>query len=205
NLFPQRCEPISLTHTETDYRIVPDARRPVAMEVWQVERVRETRPTGGSRPWRPFYRLTSAEADDERPGGFYHVVRHDTAPPLTGSEVYLAPHDPSFDPEVVGGSVLSIDALCFNRDLPASLPFGGGRPELRFVEGSSAVASLTCLTAPTATLRPPLRERRFWHLLSHLSLGHLSVVGGAEGARALREVLRLYDLRNTAETRTSID
>ena len=42
NLFPQRCEPIPLTHTDIEYRIVPDARRPAAMEVWQVERVRET-------------------------------------------------------------------------------------------------------------------------------------------------------------------
>src|SRR5947208_6495689 len=61
NLFPQRCEPISVTHTETEYRIVPDARRSAAMEVWQVERVRETRPDGSSRSWRPFYRLTSAD------------------------------------------------------------------------------------------------------------------------------------------------
>jgi type VI secretion system protein ImpG len=205
NLFPQRCEPVSLTHTETEYRIVPDARRPTATEVWQVERVRETGPNGGSRPWRSLYRLTSADPDGETPGGFYHVARRDAAAPLAGSEVYLAPDDPSFDPEAAAGSVLSIDALCFSRDLPAALPFGGGHPELRFLEGSSGVARLICLTAPTATLRPPLRERRFWHLISHLSLGHLSVVGGVEAAVALREVLRLYDLKGSAETRAAID
>jgi type VI secretion system protein ImpG len=205
NLFTQRCEPISLTHTATEYRIVPDARRPAAMEVWQVERVRETGPDGGARPWRPFYRLTSADPDGDTPGGFYYAVRRDTAAPLTGSEVYIAPHDPGFDPAAAAETILSIDALCFNRDLPAALPFGGGRPEIRLVEGSSAVARLTCLTAPTSTLRRPLRERRFWHLISHLSLGHLSVVGGAEGAAALREVLRLYDLRDSEESRAAID
>ena len=36
-------------------------------------------------------------------------------------------------------------------------------------------------------------------------MGHLSIVGGAEGAAALREVLRLYDMRDSAETRTAID
>ena len=41
--------------------------------------------------------------------------------------------------------------------------------------------------------------------MSHLSLGHLSVVGGAEGANALKEVLRLYDLRDSAETRAAIE
>ena len=205
NLFAQRCEPIPLTHTENEYRILPDARRPAAMEVWQVERVRETRPDGSARSWRPFYRLTNADPEGEAPAGFYHVVRRGTAAPLTGSELYIAPADPGFDPDAAAESVLSIDALCFNRDLPTALPFGGGRPELRLIEGSSAVARVTCLSPPIPTLRRPLRERRFWHLVSHLSLGHLSVVGGADGAAALREVLRLYDLRDSAETRSAID
>jgi len=33
----------------------------------------------------------------------------------------------------------------------------------------------------------------------------LSIVGGAEGAAALRQVPRLYDIRDSAETRTAID
>ncbi|MBV9583292.1 MAG: type VI secretion system baseplate subunit TssF [Alphaproteobacteria bacterium] len=205
NLFPQRCEPIQLTHTDTDYRIVPDARRPSAMEVWQVERVRESRSDGSTRPWRPFYRLTQADPDGQTPGGFYHLARRPTAEALTGSEVYLAPHDPEFEPQAAGGAVLSVDALCMNRDLPAGLPFGGGHPELRPIEASAGITQALCLTAPTAPLRPPLREHRFWRLVSHLSLGHLSVVGGAEGAAALREVLRLYDLRDSAETRDAIE
>ncbi len=204
NLFAQHCEPIRLTHTEAEYRVVPDARRPAALEVWRIDRVRETLPDGAARPWRPFYRLTQADPEADTPGGFYHAPRRDAAAPLSGSEVYLAPHDPAFDPEAPAESVLSIDALCLNRDLPAHLPFGGGHPELRLVDSQAAILHVGCLTAPTPTLRPPLRERRFWHLVSHLSLGHLSVVGGEEGAAALREVLRLYDLRDTAETRAAI-
>jgi type VI secretion system protein ImpG len=41
--------------------------------------------------------------------------------------------------------------------------------------------------------------------VSHLSLSHLSVVGGEAGAIALKEVLRLYDLRDSPETRAGID
>src|SRR5439155_24813990 len=162
NLFPQRCEPIPLTHTDTEYRVVPDARRPAAMEVWQIERVRETRPDGRTRPWRPFYRMTAADPDGQTPGGFYHVARRLTAEPLPGSEVYLAPHDPEFDPKVAAGAVLSIDALCTNRDLPAGLPFGGGHPELRPVETTAGIAQVLFLTAPTASLRQYLRWLRFW-------------------------------------------
>jgi type VI secretion system protein ImpG len=205
NLFPQRCEPIQLTHTDIEYRIVPDARRPAALEVWQVERVRESRPDGRSRPWRPFYRLTHADPDGAAPGGFYHLARRPAGAAQAGSEVYLAPYDPEFDPAAAAGAVLSVDALCSNRDLPAALPFGGGHPELRPIEASSGISHVACLTAPTAPLRPPLRERRFWRLVSHLSLSHLSLVGGAEGAAALREVLRLYDLRDGPETRAAIE
>jgi type VI secretion system protein ImpG len=205
NLFSQRCEPIQLTDTDTEYRVVPDVRRPAAMEVWQVETIRETRPDGGSRPWRPFYRLTHGDPEAEQAGAFYYPVRRPTVAPLAGSEVYIAPHDPDFDPDGPSGTVLSVTALCFNRDLPADLPFGGGHPELRLVEPSAGILRVSCLTAPTQALRPPLRELRFWRLVSHLSLGHLSVVGGEDGATALREVLRLYDLRDTAETRAAID
>ena len=206
NLFPHRCEPVPLTHLDTEYRIVPDARRPAAMEVWRIERVRESRPDGSSRLWQPFYRLAAqAEGNAGAPGGSYLVTRRDAPQPLTGSEAYLAPHDPDFDPDQPADAVLSMDALCLNRDLPADLPFGGGHPALRLVEGSSAIQRTTCLTAPTPTLRRPLREQRFWRLVSHLSLSHLSVVGGTDGAAALKEVLRLYDLRDSAETRAAVE
>jgi type VI secretion system protein ImpG len=205
NLFPQRCEPVTLNQMDTEYRIVPDARRPRAAEIWSVERVRETQSDGSFRPWRPFYRLTDSDPDPGVPGGFYHTARRAAAPGVPGTEVFLAPHDPDFDPDRSTDAVLSIDAICVNRDLPTDLPFGGGHPRLRLVEGAAAVASLNAVTAATSTLRAPLRDAGFWRLVSHLSLGHLSVTGGAEGAAALKEILRLYDLRDTAETRTAIE
>ena len=205
NIFPQRCEPVNLNHTDTEYRIVPDARRPRAMEVWSIERVRETLRNGSHRPWHPFYRLTETAPNPGIAGGFYHQTRRPAAPGVAGSEVFLAPHDTEFDPEQTPETVLSIDALCLNRDLPTDLPFGGGRPGLRLVEGIAAVAGIVAVTPATTTARPPLRERGFWRLISQLSLGHLSVTGGPEGAAALKEVLRLYDFRDTAESRSAID
>jgi type VI secretion system protein ImpG len=208
NLFPHRCEPIPLTHTTTEYRIEPDVRRAGALEVWNVTRVRETRPDGSFRRWEPFYRLAegtpkAAQAGDV--GGFYQPMRRHSAAPLTGTDVFLAPYDPDFDAERPADAVLSIDALCTNRDLPADLPFGGGHPVLKLIEGVAGVSRIVCLTAPTLPLRTPLRERGFWRLVSHLSLGHLSLVGGTAGADALKETLRLYDLRDSPETRAVID
>ncbi len=119
--------------------------------------------------------------------------------------MFVAPHDPDFDPARPGTTVLSVDALCLNRDLPTDLPFGGGRPSMRLVEGAAAVASVVPVTAATTTLRPPLRDKTFWRLISHLSIGHLSMSGGNAAATALKEVLRLYDLRETAESHLSIE
>ncbi len=205
NLFEQRCDPVRLTHTDTEYRLVPDARRPRAAEVWSVKRVREGLADGSFRPWQPFHRLTEAGPQSGTPGGFYHLTRRAAASGVPGTEVFVAPHDPDFDPARPGTTVLSVDALCLNRDLPTDLPFGGGRPSMRLVEGAAAVASVVPVTAATTTLRPPLRDKTFWRLISHLSIGHLSMSGGNAAATALKEVLRLYDLRETAESHLSIE
>ncbi len=205
NLFSQRCDPVRLTHTDTEYRIVPDSRRPRAAEVWGVTRVRETRPDGSFRPWRPFHRLAESDAQPGASGGFFQVTRRGAAPGLPGTEVFLAPHDPDFDPSSPVETVLSVDALCLNRDLPTDLPFGGGHPVLRLVDGAAAVSSIMAVTAPTTTQRLPLREKSYWRLISHLSLGHLSMIGGTDGANALKEILRLYDLRETAESHLAIE
>lgn len=206
NLFPQRCDPVPLDHLATEYRVEPDRRRPGALEVWTVERVREGRSDGTHRPWAPFYRATAGlrPGGEEQPGGFYTVLRR-ASTTLPGSDVLLGPYQPDFDAEQSGASVLSVDALCTNRHLPADLPFGGGHPRLTLTEGMAAIGGVACLTAPTPPLRAPLREAGFWRLVSHLSLGHLSVVGGEDGAAALRDVLRLYDLRQTAETAAAIE
>lgn len=204
NLFTQRCEPIALTHTDTEYHVVPDARRTMAVEVWQIERVRETQADGTVQSWRPFYRLSGMPVDGAAgTGGSYLPIRRASA--AGGAEMYLGVCDTAFDVDQPADSVLSIDALCFNRDLPAALPFGGGHPSMQLIEGNAAIRRVTCLTAPTATLRLPLRKENVWRLVSHLSLGHLSVVGGADAATALKEVLRLYDRRDTPETRAAIE
>jgi type VI secretion system protein ImpG len=205
NLFPQRCEPIPLDHTTTEYRVLPDARRSGMMEVWSVTSVTEVRTDATTQPWRPFYRLSQNGEEAPPGGGFFHEIRRAAPPSLGGSDSYLAPYEPDFDPREKSDSVLSVEALCLNRDLPAELPFGGGHPRLTALKPNSAIAQISCITPVTPTLRPEMRARGAWRLISHLSLGHLSVTGGAQGAAALKEVLRLYDLRDTADTRAALE
>jgi type VI secretion system protein ImpG len=205
NLFPQRCEPVNLDHTTTEYRVTPDARRAGVMEVWGINAVNEVRQDTTVRPWQPFYRLAETTPHPANDPGFFHEIRRQAAASVGGSDVFIGAYDPGFDPNAKIDSVLSVDALCLNRDLPAELPFGGGHPRLTALTPNTGIAQIACITPPTPTLRQELHARGGWRLISHLSLGHLSVTGGAAGAAALKEVLKLYDLRDTAETRTAIE
>lgn len=203
NLFAQQCEPVRLDHLRTEYPVHPDHRRRSSLEVWSIEGVHEMGNDGSSRPWRPFYRHTASQALGQVAGS-YTVIRRQSAGDVGGSEVLLGTFSPGRSADEVADHVLSVDALCTNRDLPARLPFGGGQPRLRPVGGLASVDGVTCLTPPTPALRAPTREQHSWRLISHLSLGHLSVVGGAEAAETMREVLRLYDHRDSRESRTTI-
>lgn len=205
NLFPQRCEPISLDGTQSEWMVVPDARRPGALEIYSVESVRESRSDGRRRTVLPFYRLGRTETDEALLSEVNHVTfRRGATPPITGTQTWIELRDAAFDPAQPAEGVLTVEALCCNRDLPALLPFGAGQPRLRVAQGGAPVSMVDCISPPTPTLRPRLNDRGAWRLISHLALNHLSVTGGEGGAAALREILRLHDLRDTAETRAAL-
>ncbi|MBE7209403.1 MAG: type VI secretion system baseplate subunit TssF [Gluconacetobacter diazotrophicus] len=203
NLFPRACEPIRMDGRTTDYEIVPDARHPDALEVWDIRSVSQSDQDGSSRTWSPFYRRPG-QASGAEDAGSYLVARRDSVAPHGGTDVFLLPVDTAPGPDRAADTVLSVDALCTNRDLPSLLPFGNGQPRLRLSSGISSVSAVECLIPFTATGRTPQREGRNRRLISHLSLGHLSIVDGADGALALRDVLDLYDFRRTGATRTAI-
>ncbi|PZW51011.1 type VI secretion system protein ImpG [Humitalea rosea] len=205
NIFTQRCEPIALDGTQSDWLVIPDARRPAALEVYGVQSVRESRPDGARRAVLPFHRLARDGAAEEEAAPAQWIATRRPAPaPLTGTETRLSLRDAGFDPQAPADGVLTIEALCINRDLPELLPFGGGQPRLRIADPNAPVAAAGCVSAPTPTLRPPLRERGAWRLVSHLALNHLGVMGGEQAALALKEMLRLHDLRDAPETRSAI-
>lgn len=205
NIFPHRCEPVPLDGTQSEWMVVPDARRPTSLEIYAIEQVRESRPDGQRRPVLPFYRLGREEEDaDAVSAANYVTFRRGATPPVTGTQTWIELRDMQFDPMRPAEGVLTIEALCCNRDLPVLLPFGAGQPRLRVTQGGMPLAAIDCLSPPTPTLRPGLNDRGAWRLISHLALNHLSVTGGETGAAALREILRLHDLRDTAETRAAI-
>jgi len=207
NLFPYVADPITLQHTETDYRVVPDGRRTGALEIYSIDQVNASSMNGSSFEYTPFYGVQHRHT--ERNHGTYWHERRQTV--IEGenrneeaSEVNISLVDLNFDPNLPVDETLDLKLTCFNRNLPARLPSGTNQPRLRMVEGDAPVASIHCITPPTQTLRPALRNRAYWRLMSHLNLNHLSLTGDESG-EALKEILRLYDFRNADSTRKMID
>ena len=205
NLFRQRAAPITLRHTEHEYRVIPDERRPVAHEVYSVDRVTATSPAGQQLEYRPFY---SVEHGWGESAAFWHATRRPSvlgeAAVDHGTEVFLTLVDLEVRTLDESGWLVNVDTTCLNRDVPSTgLPFGGGRPLMQLA-GKGTLIEATCLTPPTKTLRPPLGRGALWRLISHLSLNHLSLTDSQQGAEALREILKLYDFADSADTREMI-
>lgn len=207
NLYRQRAEPIPLTQTRSEYQVVPDKRLPMTHEVYAVERVVASPPSGDPVEFLPFFSVKHTQARNTS-GTFWHASRRPAEATAAlgdrGTDVFLSLVDLGFQPSVPADWTLGVETTCLNRDRPEDLPFGGDQPRMQFREGKGFVSRISCLTAPTPTLRPPLRHGLLWRLISHLSLNHLSLVDDPRG-ESLREILKLYDFTDSDETRNQIE
>jgi type VI secretion system protein ImpG len=64
---------------------------------------------------------------------------------------------------------------------------------------------IVCLTPPTPARRPIHQIGTWWRLVSHLSLNYLSLVSRDGSAEPLREILKLYDVTDSSQTRNTIE
>ena len=206
NLYGRRAEPIAMKHTQTEYRVVPDARRPLAGEVYSIDGVTATSPDNEEVEFQPFYSFKHAATDRQK--AFWYATRRPgmqaSRAGSQGTEVFLSLVDLDFSRWSAGDWILDVRTTCLDRDRARLLPSGEGQPRLRLSKGAP-LSRIACLTRPTATLRPALKHGAMWRLISHLSLNHLSLVDHEGGADALREILKLYDFADSAETRATVD
>ncbi|MBV9928141.1 MAG: type VI secretion system baseplate subunit TssF [Acidobacteria bacterium] len=206
NLFSKDAEPIQLNHQQHEYRVVPDAHHQTTTEVYSIESVVAIAPgLEKSREFHPFYSLRHAYARDQEQAFWYATRRPSQREHDPGTEVYLSLVDLKFDVRAPASEVITVRTLCTNRDLPGEVDIEGPKGVLD-IEGAGPVSRLRFLKGPTGTLRPPPRRGAHWRLISHLSLNHLSIVGGdGRGAPdALQEILLLYDFMDSAATRRQI-
>lgn len=200
NLFKRTAEPIRVSQTKSEYRIIADQHRQLSTEVYSVESVASLASYQDEpKTYAPFYSLRHdrKEADQH----FWYVHRRPSFRKNDrGTEVYLSLVDLDFAPGVPEVDMLNVRVTCTNRDYATRLKLNGEFGELE-AEGAGLIQT-RCLRKPSPTSRPPSRQGLQWRLISHLSLNHLSIVEG--GREALQEILRLYDFNDDPAIRKQI-
>jgi type VI secretion system protein ImpG len=193
NLFEQIAEPIPLTQTRNEYRIVPDVAHPYGLEVYSVDSVTSTDPAAGkTTEYQPFYSFRHGVTRENQQAFWYPTRQASMKEGDRGTEVYLNLVDLEFNPRLPADSTLVVRTTCTNRNLAAQLQRAGEKLKLE-LEGAAPLADIRCLRAPTLPLRPPSRRGAHWRVVSHLCLNHLSIADNTSGREALQELLRLYD------------
>ncbi len=205
NLFNKTAEPIRLDHTKSAHQLVPDASQQNNIEVYQINSVRGVDNDGNKVSFAPFY--GQRHTDDAETSCFWHASRRLVTDgeqgTETASEVDLNFVDVNFKPQSSNDVIVTVGTRCLNRNSPSRLPFAGRLP-LKSNDSKAPSVDTYCITPPTPTLRIGSDDGNFWRLVSHLNLNHLSLANNENSTQALREILRLYDFRGSASSRTMI-
>lgn len=202
NLFEQPSDPIRYTQTQTEYRVVPDQYKQLALEVYSVDAVESTA-TYQEKPrqYQPFYSFRHVYRDEPNDRFWVAHRRPSFRANDDGTEVYLSLVDLDFNPAQAPGERLHVRVTCTNRDFASSgVEWTGQFGEL--VADDIPLVRARCLLKPVPPVRPPLGGALQWRLISHISLNHLSLVD--KGREALQEILRLYEFTGSAVLRKQI-
>ncbi len=208
NLFNHRTDPIKLDHTSTEYQVIPDARRPIGYEVYSINKVTASTSAGDKETYLPLYGINHENQNQEN-HAYWFSARRDAKMGAylrdDGTDVFLSLVDLHFNPNNPDDRTLTLDTTCSNRDQPSKLPFSADQPRLQCIDSAPPCERIRCLIQPTATVRLSMRNNARWRLISHLSLNHLSLTGRDDATKALKEILRLYDFKESSINRALIE
>ena len=203
NLFPQIAMPVRVAHLKTEYPVYHDIHTKSTTEVFSIEKVvGVTENNGATVHYRPFYAIGHFDQPEDG-DAYWHIRRHQSPRKGDdGTDVLLSFTDAGLAAAQPQCSTLTVHTLCTNRDLPARLVPGGLAKDF-FLEEECPIQGITCLMKPTAARRPRQRSRLQWRLISHLALNYLSLAEGR--GQGLKELLKLYDIHDSAVTRQQIE
>lgn len=200
NLFEKTAEPILLSHTKSQYRVVPDVQHPLELEVYSVDGVKSVNPKA-TRQYRPFYCFRHQgdwNRDPDEQAFWYASRRESPVAGDRGSEVYLQLVDLDFNPHLPAEEVVVVRATCTNRELPIQLQQAGEWIAFE-LESAIPLRRIRCVRAPTPPRRAPLGRNTHWRLVSHLLPNHLSITDPVEGRATFQQILALYDFSDPGD------
>ncbi|WP_394144965.1 type VI secretion system baseplate subunit TssF [Vibrio atypicus] len=203
NLFEADLEPIRLDPSNFEHRLVPRFSDADVTEVVKVLDVEAFDQHDNFIPVTPFY--GSYYSHHPHAHNIFWTIRRELSQwagghDEPGMETYLSVVDGNShvkDVDVQNQWVVSIKAMCSNRNLAARLPVGANHPKLIVRDFPDSLKSITCLGAFSEPIRPLMFDASRWQLISHLTLNHFN---RPDAAVVLKELLRLYDFKHSAQT-----
>jgi type VI secretion system protein ImpG len=220
NLFERQADRVQLSDRNHEHHVAVDRLRGLDLELHSILSMQGAGEGEATEPleFRPFYNVR----EHGRRGihQSYYTLRREqrmlseqqrlngTRTGYVGSEVFVSLVDAAAAPYPDAVRQLAIRCLCSNRDLPLLLQ--PGREDTDFtLETGAPVAAIRCIGVPSRPRPSSAQGDIGWKLISHLSLNYLSITGSdeqeAQGAEALRELLRLYADAEDAAALRQID
>lgn len=201
NLFPKTSEPLRIDHRRYEYQLVPDWRDEAHTEIHTINSVTATdQESARASTVQPFYCFDHASPEDSQ-GPFWLTRRdHSHRPEIPGTDTWLSFLDLNFRPQRPDFPIVFANTLCTNRQLAEQVPVGA----MLVPEIATASSRITCLYEPTPQVTPPLGGRVQWRLISLLRLNHVSLLDPEAGLQALREMLALYNVTDSARANEQI-
>jgi type VI secretion system protein ImpG len=189
NLFDHTSDPIKPEPTKHEYLCRPAGATPNAFEIYSVEKVVGIARRTSQRVEIPSFFEFQHELDpDSAARAVFHQQHIRPAAIGDGMDIYMSfgsPQDAGTLPEF---DVVSIEATCTNRRLPAQLKMG----DLRVPTATSpAVATFTNLTGVTPPLPPPMGRELQWRVLAHMAMSYRSITE----LEVLRATVDLYNFQ----------
>lgn len=203
NLSTARSEGIPGNLIDNENKVVIRAPTGSMADVHTVTNVVATSGKGDGIDVLPFYSSGLQKKSDL--GVYWHIRRENShwkdGVVSYGTDTYISFVNEQFEATSIDSHwVISVEALCNNRDMPNKLPFGPDKPETSRIQGSNF--KTRCLIPPTQTLQPVLDDATRWQLVTQLSLQHFT---GDDGLTVLKDTLRLYDFQDSQESKTLIE
>ena len=188
NLFNQQAEPISVTHEEIEYPIVPDSTYKEHYQIYSIDNVVGMRQGEAThKTYHPFSSLNFAKGSGQ--ASYRASVRQSISTTRVESYISLV-----YPPELeVRNETLSIKLTCTNRTLPERLKLGDvSRP----TNTSPERFSFSNITPITGAVETPHGEALLWNVVSHAVLNMVSL----KDIENLRAILRLYNSMRTQDS-----
>ena len=186
NLFKYDSAPIIIDQQQSEYRIVPDAKRPQHLAVYSVDRVSSWSHSNKSDvDYAPFESFEHGNIRGSAPA--YYRLRIKPALYDGGTETYISVIYISGN-EVPAAETISLELTCTNSLLPQKLSLGDIS-----ISGDKATTHVVFknIKPVTSSYAPPLGGDLPWRLISNMSLNYISLVN----IEALKSVISTYDFR----------